>query len=375
MKTLPFLFTLLFTVFSFFGCSGSSSRPPENPDALINRSPEILQVNPESHINNQPQSFSAPFRQPIETGFSSEHVMVLLPLEKKIAVISQDGKVLQVYRSRQEIQSGSWSSVGSRAVFLTRGQGNTRKISIIGLNGGLSMEMESRNISSPTISGKGDFIAYTSYNDGEFRLNLVSLPSGKIKSVFQLRTEGIAASELLARSRPVISPNGKWVAFSCYTGRHFNVFVWDNEKSIVRNITRNEGVFVEPVFSPNGKYVAYLSREENTQIFIIRNDGRGRKRLTFIPGAKRSVSFSPDGKKIAFISQYKNIHRIYTMNLNGDELKVLRSTRRRITGCQFLTKDTLVFQTPNGVYALSLKNDSVKRLMSGEFSSIALPGR
>ena len=82
-----------------------------------------------------------------------------------------------------------------------------------------------------------------------------------------------------------------------------------------------------PAWSPDGRSIAYVGVRDdgNLDIYVVRVDGRGRRRLTRVPAADGSPVWSPDGRKIAFTRQ-EGFYEfdIYVMNADG-------SGQRRLT--------------------------------------------
>ena len=93
------------------------------------------------------------------------------------------------------------------------------------------------------------------------------------------------------------------------------------------NLTNNPGGDFEPIWSPDGKYIAFYSDRNPSgkcryKIFTMKSDGSDQTKL---PGSEcdfRPV-FSPDGKKLAFDSARDGNHEIYTVNVDGTDLKRL----------------------------------------------------
>ena len=90
-----------------------------------------------------------------------------------------------------------------------------------------------------------------------------------------------------------------------------------------------------PDWSPDGKQILFRSHEDEdeatqSQLYTIRPDGTGLKRLTNLPAGTLllSATFSPDGKQIVFSKAGKNGNAdIYTMHADGTNVRPVTQTK------------------------------------------------
>jgi hypothetical protein len=67
-----------------------------------------------------------------------------------------------------------------------------------------------------------------------------------------------------------------------------------------------------------GDLIAFMSdRDGNDEIYTIRTDGTGLRRLTDDPATDRSPSWSPDGQRIAFVSDRSGYPEVWVMDSDG----------------------------------------------------------
>jgi TolB protein len=137
---------------------------------------------------------------------------------------------------------------------------------------------------------------------------------------------------------PAWSPDGKTIAFARYTGSGA-IWLIDADGSNERQLTtpRGEGD-IQPDWSPDGRWIAF-SRATGPfrhDIFVVRPDGTGLRRLTRHTRGNSSPVWSPDGKRIVFASTRadRDLADIYVMNADGK-----RQTR--------LTKGTIDNSSPD----------------------------
>ncbi len=73
-----------------------------------------------------------------------------------------------------------------------------------------------------------------------------------------------------------------------------------------------------PAWSPDGKFIAFTQAlNGNSDIYTINVDGTNLRRLTNADSIETSPTWSPDGKKIAFVSDSAGSPQIYIMNADG----------------------------------------------------------
>jgi Tol biopolymer transport system component len=72
--------------------------------------------------------------------------------------------------------------------------------------------------------------------------------------------------------------------------------------------------------SPDGQSLVFYSAGRQEDLFISRNDGTDRRRLTNDPARDRGPSWFPGGRKIAFFSDRNGSYEIWTVNADGTGL-------------------------------------------------------
>ena len=136
--------------------------------------------------------------------------------------------------------------------------------------------------------------------------NPSSDPDGAERAVWAARTAGGGAWRLGETTAPVLSPNGRFVAFA-KDGQIFRLPVTrvppanpidKGERPLIKAWGTNAG----PVWSPDGTKLAFVSnRVDHSYIAVY--DLRARKLQYLAPGVDRDTSptWSPDSKRVAFI--------------------------------------------------------------------------
>lgn len=123
---------------------------------------------------------------------------------------------------------------------------------------------------------------------------------------------------------PSIGPGGE-VLFTSYAKR--NPDLWMAAGGAPRRISKYPGLNLGGVMSPNGGSIALtLSKDGNSEIYLIDRGGNIQRRLTKSPAIDGSPTWSPAGNRIAFVSNRAGTPQIYVMSSSGGGAK--RLTRK-----------------------------------------------
>jgi TolB protein len=146
-----------------------------------------------------------------------------------------------------------------------------------------------------------------------------------------------------AGSDPVWSPDGRKLAFvkrpersgaKCGpAGRcRDEIYVIKADGTGLRRLTRNTVDDSNPVWSPDGVKIAFVRvrNDQTANIYVMNADGSGQRRLA--PSLRRrpwvELAWSPDWKKIAFVASasYRGAGDIFVMNARGSGLRNVTNT-------------------------------------------------
>jgi Tol biopolymer transport system component len=95
-------------------------------------------------------------------------------------------------------------------------------------------------------------------------------------------------------------------------------------------LLRQSGSLFSPDVSPDGEWIVFRSVGGQEDLFLVRSDGTGLRKLTDDPHRDRGPSWSPDGKRIAFYSNRDaGKYEIWVINPDGGGLTELTKTSGR----------------------------------------------
>lgn len=149
-----------------------------------------------------------------------------------------------------------------------------------------------------------------------------------------LKTTEQLTNDTLDQYGPSFSPDGKSILFvSNMDQKQYEIYLMNLETRNPVRITTNDRLDSSPTFHPDGKrifYASFMDRDSsnnitNSEIFITDTLGSFHTRITNRPGNDGAIDISPDGKTIACAYNLKGRSDIYTMNIDGNNIRQLTS--------------------------------------------------
>ncbi len=125
------------------------------------------------------------------------------------------------------------------------------------------------------------------------------------------------------------SPDGTQIVFNSNRHGDYDLFVMNPDGSELTRLTQGLGNEIYPTWSPNGRRIAYMDFSRRTfDIVIMRRDGSKKRRIASFEYAY-GLQWSPDGKRLAFVQwdQPDGREDVYLIRPDGSGLRRLYKGR------------------------------------------------
>jgi Tol biopolymer transport system component len=168
-----------------------------------------------------------------------------------------------------------------------------------------------RNVLAPQWSPHGDKIIFSIGAFGAFFQGFHEeflKPADRVEGGAQvaiINPDGTGFQELTSGSGnsafPSFSPDGRHFVYRTFEEKSYGLRIMDLETKAVKSLTNAYDNF--PLWSPRGDLILFARLvDEAYEIYTIKPDGTGLKRLTYTHGNEAHMGWSPDGESIAFAS-------------------------------------------------------------------------
>src|SRR5688572_28658474 len=153
-----------------------------------------------------------------------------------------------------------------------------------------------------SFSSDGQWVVFTSERDGSY-------------DIYRAHPDGSGLERLVDHpaydDQAALSPDGRSLAFVSTRGGQADIWIQDLATKKLRNLTNHPAGDFRPAWSPDGRWLAFTSDRDSrkpiigvflvqhsTEVYLIRADGTGLRRVTQAQKATGSPSWSPDGKQL-----------------------------------------------------------------------------
>lgn len=184
-----------------------------------------------------------------------------------------------------------------------------------------------------------------------------------------------------ADSEPSFSADGHVIAFA----REGDVYVMRADGSGQKQLTTGSAIDSRPLISPNGKFVVFERRNAAAgprDLFSVSANGGSPHAISASAADEHEASFSPDGRTIAFVRTAEATGSlnddIYTVRPSGAKLRCLTRTLSLDEYAPNVLNETIVYsrgensEGPSAyadVYKMDLKGQHVHKVIAGAGSA------
>ena len=251
----------------------------------------------------------------------------------------------------------------SSAEIIQRHDFDTRAIYRAPVAGGIAQPPESGGIVfAATATGDRENAVYVTDEDDGDRSQLLDEPVG-------------------GEMAPAWSPDGTLVAFAMNVAAgpdpdtvdtNMEIFVMRSDGTGMRRLTDHPGLDTNPAWSPDGSRIAFTRWPDGpaseggnrVAIWALNADGSGLERLTHGPGLADQAEWSPDGERIAF-SRYvtsKDAYAIFTIEARAEGVR----RNLAVTDAPHGVSSTSPSWSPNGARIVFVRGRNQNRLADSE---------
>jgi TolB protein len=197
-------------------------------------------------------------------------------------------------------------------------------------------------------------------------------PGARDKQIWVMDFNGRNSYPLVQNRRTNMSPewtrDGRFIYFSSSSLIDWHIWKTDlNAKTV--QVTNFKGSALGPAMMPNGKeFVVSLSKDGNSDIYLLGLDGKEHRRLTTRRGINVSPYPSPDGKKICFSSdRLGNLH-VFTLDIGTLEVERLTRVGTLNDSCMWnASDDQILFAGMDtdrafDIFSMNSKGEAMERL-------------
>ena len=148
------------------------------------------------------------------------------------------------------------------------------------------------------------------------------------------------------------------------------VYVMQADGSEQVRLTSSEALDSRPLWSPNNRWIAFASQTSDTDLDLIRigEDGTTEEKLATSPGLNWQHMWSPDSQRLAFVSDRSGGPEIWHLGVDGTDLRQLtHDARGPVLGDWSPGGESLIFTVadPPGIVLRNPDGVNVQRLTEG----------
>ncbi|MBV5316247.1 MAG: PD40 domain-containing protein [Desulfobulbaceae bacterium] len=171
---------------------------------------------------------------------------------------------------------------------------------------------------SPRFTPDGNFLAYSTYHNGNQDLYITDLRQNASTNALS-RRKGLNLA-------PAFAIDGKTMVLTLSKNGNPDLFRIDRQGEVLEELTSRSGINVSPSFSPDRQSMAFVSdRSGKPNVYVMNMSSRQVKRMTFKNSENSEPSWSPKGDEIAYTGLQGGSYQLFVMDRNGGGERQLTS--------------------------------------------------
>jgi Tol biopolymer transport system component len=165
----------------------------------------------------------------------------------------------------------------------------------------------------------------------------------------------IPFGELAEILSPSWSPDGRFVTFTGLAGGVSDIFIYDLQEDVLRQMTRDAFADLQPAWSPDGRTIAFITERFSTNLdwldignyelaLLDVETGRIQRLLAFPEGKNINPQWAPDSGSLYFLSDQNGKTDLYRIDVASAQLSQVTNLYTGIAGITDLSPSISVAQ-------------------------------
>jgi len=183
---------------------------------------------------------------------------------------------------------------------------------------------------------KGEKFVFGGIANGRPVLTIVDMNRDKIE-------QEIPFKELAEIISPAWSPDGRYITFAGLAGGVSDLFIYDLQDKVLKQMTRDAYADLQPVWSPDGKTIAFVTERYSTNLewvdvgnyelaLLDVESGRIQKLLAFPAGKNINPQWTPDSASLYFLSDQNGKTDLYRIDVASAKIVQITNLFSGIAG-------------------------------------------
>jgi len=179
----------------------------------------------------------------------------------------------------------------------------------------IKFDIEPSNGCDLAWSSDGDQVAFFARDGNKYSLLIIDPLTGKMTNKVKIPLDKPSA--------PCYAPNNKELIFTAFKNSTHDIFKISLEDESLENLTKDGLYEKAPMISPDGKQVAYTIRTGRFDKIYLSplDDLTNKTQVTFGDGNDINPQFTSDSKKIFFSGDVREAYNIYSIALDNGEVR------------------------------------------------------